>query len=98
MLTVLGIVGAALVAWQSYRAFDYLRFRSTLADAYGANLAKAILDDLRELNWSALPQWKENAALYRLLRRKMGRKAAQGIIRAALVDMANDVLSEGDAS
>ena len=98
MLTVLGMIGGALVAWQSYRAFDYLRFRSTLADAYGAELAKAIIEDLRALNWSPLPQWKKNVALYRLLRRNLGRETAQGIIRAAIVDMANDVLREGDAS
>ena len=98
MLAILGVVGGALVAWQSWRAIDYLRLRTTLIEAYGPELGAAIIDDQREMNWSALPQWKENAALYRLLRRKMGREAAQGIIRAALVDMANDVLREGDAS
>jgi len=98
MLTVLGIIGGAVVLWQSYRGFDYLRFRSALFEAYGAHLANAIIDDLRELNWSALPQWKKNVALYRLLRKKMGRETAQGIIRAAIVDMANDVLHKGDAS
>ena len=49
MLAVLGVIGGALVAWQSYRAIDYLRLRATLIEAYGADLANAIIDDvLRE--------------------------------------------------
>ena len=47
---------------------------------------------------AALPQWRQQAALYRLLRRKVGRETAQGIIRGALVDMANEAVREGDAS
>ena len=98
MLVIIGVVSGALVAWQSWRAIDYLRFRATLVEAYGPELGAAIIDDQREMNWSALPQWRKNAELYRLLRRRMGREAAQGIIRAALVDMANEAVREGDAS
>ena len=98
MLAVLGLFGGALVAWQSWRAIDYLRLRATLAEAYGTEIATAIIEDQREMNWAALPQWKQQAALYRLLRRKVGRETAQGIIRGALVDMANEAVREGDAS
>jgi hypothetical protein len=90
MLTVLGLFGGALVAWQGYRAVDFWRFKSTLVEAYGAEIANAIIDDQREMNWTALPEWKEQAALYRLLRRKVGRETAQGIVRAVVVDMASE--------
>ena len=98
MLAILGVVGGALVAWQSWRAIDYLRLKATLIEAYGPEIATAILDDQREMNWAAWPQWKQQADLYRLLRRKVGRETAQGIIRGAIVDMANGVLREEDAS
>ena len=55
-----------------------------------AEIAAAIIDDQREMNWTALPEWKEQAALYRLLRRKVGRETAQGIVRAVVVDMASE--------
>lgn len=92
MLTVLGLLGGALVAWQSYRAVDFWRFRSTLIEAYGTEIANAIIDDQREMNWAALPELKRLATLYRLLRRKMGRDKAQGIVRALVVGMASDAL------
>ena len=92
MLTALGLFGGALAAWQGYRAIDFWRFKSTLVEAYGAEIAAAIIDDQREMNWTALPQWKEQAALYRLLRRKVGRDKAQGIVRAVVVEMASDAL------
>ena len=98
MLAVLGVIGGALVAWQSYRAIDHLRLKATLAEAYGPEIAAAIIDDQRGMNWAALPQWRQQAALYRLLRRKVGRETAQGIIRSALVDMANEPVRGGDAS
>ena len=98
MLAILGVMGGALVAWQSYRAIDYLRLKATLTEAYGAEIAAAIIDDQREMNWASLPHWKEQAALYRLLRRKVGRQTAQGIIRGAIVDMANEALRAEDAS
>jgi hypothetical protein len=44
------------------------------------------------MNWAALPEWKKQAALYRLLRRKVGRDNAQGIVRAVVVEMASDAL------
>jgi len=97
MLTVLGMIGSALVAWQSYRAVDFLRFKSTLLEAYGCEIANAILEDQKEMNWAALPQWKEHAALYRLLRRKVGRETAQGIVRAAVLDMTSDSLRAATA-
>ena len=90
MLTVLGLLSGALAAWQGYRAVDFWRFKSTLVEAYGAEIASAIIDDQREMNWTALPEWKEQAALYRLLRRKVGRETAQGIVRAVVVDMAKE--------
>jgi hypothetical protein len=92
MLTALGIIGGALGAWQAYRAINFLRLKSTLSEAYGAEIANAIIDDQKEMNWAALPQWKQQAALYRLLRRKVGRKTAQGIVRAAVLGMASDSL------
>ena len=92
MLTVLGLFGGALAAWQGYRAVDFWRFKSTLIEAYGAEIANAIIDDQRDMNWAALPEWKKQAALYRLLRRKVGRETAQGIVRAVVVDMASDSL------
>ena len=98
MLAILGVLGGALVAWQSWRAIDYLRLKATLAEAYGPEIAAAIIDDQREMNWAALSQWRQQAALYRLLRRKVGRETAQGIIRGVLVDRANDAVREGDAS
>ena len=90
MLTALGILGSVLAAWQGYRAVDFLRLRATLVEAYGVEVANAIIDDQREMNWAALPQWKQQAALYRLLRRKMGRNKAQGIVRAVAVEMASE--------
>jgi uncharacterized protein YecE (DUF72 family) len=90
MLTVLGIMGGALAAWQGYRAVDFLRLKATLAEAYGREIADAIIDDQRKMNWARLPQWRQQAALYRLLRRKVGRDKAQGIVRAVIVDMASD--------
>ena len=90
MLTALGIIGGALAAWQSYRAIDFWRLKSTLREAYGRVIADAILEDQKELNWAALPEWKKQAALYRLLRRKVGRDKAQGIIRAVVLDMASE--------
>lgn len=98
MLAVLGVFGGALVAWQSWRAIDYLRLKATLVEAYGPELGAAIIDDQREMNWAALPQWRKSAVLYRLLRKRLGREKAQGIIRAALVDMANEAVREGGAS
>ena len=92
MLTVLGILGGAFAAWQSYRAVDFLRLKATLVEAYGAEIAMAIIDDQREMNWASLPQWRQQAALYRLLRRKVGREKAQGIVRAVVVDMASDAM------
>ena len=92
MLIALGLFGSALVAWQGYRAVDFWRFKSTLIEAYGAEIANAIIDDQREMNWAALPEWKKQAALYRLLRRKVGRDKAQGIVRAVVVEMASDAL------
>ena len=90
MLTALGILGSVLAAWQGYRAVDFLRLRATLVEAYGVEIANAIIDDQREMNWAALPQWKQQAALYRLLRRKVGRDKAQGIVRAVVVEMASE--------
>ena len=94
MVTALLLTGGALVAWQGYRAVDYWRFKSTLIEAYGAEIANAIIDDQREMNWTALPEWKEQTALYRLLRRKVGRDTAQGIVRAVVVDMASEALRQ----
>ena len=90
MLTALGILGGTLGAWQAYRAIDFWRLRSTLREAYGREIADAILDDQKEMNWAALPEWKKQAALYRLLRRKVGRDKTQGIVRAVVVDMASE--------
>ena len=90
MFTALGIIGGALAAWQGYRAIDFWRLKSTLREAYGRVIADAILEDQKELNWAALPEWKKQAALYRLLRRKVGRDKAQGIVRAVVVDMASE--------
>ena len=92
MLTALGIVGSALFAWQGYRAVDFWRFRSTLTEAYGPEIADAIIEDQREMNWAALPEWKKQAALYRMLRRKVGRETAQAIVRAVVVDMASEAV------
>ena len=50
MLIALGFFGSALVAWQGYRAVDFWRFKSTLTEAYGAEIANAIIDDQREMN------------------------------------------------
>lgn len=90
MFTALAIIGGALVAWQSYRAFDLLRLKSTLSEAYGTEIAAAIIDDQREMNWASLAQWKKHAALYRLLRDDLGRETAQGICRAVVLEMAKD--------
>jgi hypothetical protein len=90
MFTALGIIGGALAAWQSYRAIDFWRLKSTLREAYGRVIADAILEDQKELNWAALPEWKKQAALYRLLRQKVGRNKAQGIIRAVVLNMASE--------
>ena len=90
MLTALATLFSALAAWQAYRAIDFWRLRSTLREAFGREIADAILDDQKELNWAALPEWKKQAALYRLLRRKVGRDKAQGIVRAVVVDMASE--------
>jgi len=94
MFTALGIIGGALAAWQGYRAIDFWRLKSTLREAYGRVIADAILEDQKELNWAALPEWKKQAALYRLLRQKVGRDKAQGIIRAVIVDMAGESVRE----
>jgi len=90
MLTALVFFGGSLAAWQGYRAVDFWRFKSTLIEAYGTEIANAIIDDQREMNWAALPAWKRQAALYRLLRRKVGRDKAQGIVRAVVVNMASE--------
>ena len=90
MLTAFGTIGGALAAWQGYRAIDFWRLKATLREAYGREIADAILEDQKELNWAALPEWKKQAALYRLLRRKVGRDKAQGIVRAVVVDMASE--------
>jgi hypothetical protein len=90
MLIALGILGGVLAAWQSHRALDFLRLKATLVEAYGAEIANAIIDDQREMNWASLPQWRQQAVLYRLLRRKVGREKAQGIVRAVVVDMASE--------
>ena len=90
MLTALGILGGALGVWQAYRAIDFWHLRSTLREAYGREIADAILEDQKELNWAALPEWKKQAALYRLLRRKLCAETAQGIVRAVVVDMASE--------
>ena len=92
MFIALGIIGGALAAWQSYRAIDFWRLKSTLREAYGRVIADAILEDQKEMNWAALPEWKKQAALYRLLCRKVGRDKAQGIIRAVVLDMASESL------
>jgi len=94
MFTALGIIGGALAAWPGYRAIDFWRLKSTLREAYGRVIADAILEDQKELNWAALPEWKKQAALYRLLRQKVGRDKAQGIIRAVIVDMAGESVRE----
>ena len=90
MLAILGMIGGALVAWQSYRAIDFFRLKSTLSEAHGVEIASAIIDDQREMNWTALAQWKQHAALYRLLRRKVGRETARGIVRAVVLEMASE--------
>lgn len=90
MLTALATIFSALAAWQGYRAIDFWRLKSTLREAYGRVIAEAILEDQKELNWAALPEWKKQAALYRLLRRKVGRDKAQGIVRAVVLDMASE--------
>ena len=90
MLTALPSLGGALAAWQAYRAIDFWRLKLTLCEAYGREIADAILDDQKELNWAALPEWKKQAALYRMLRRKVGRDKAKGIVRAVVVDMASE--------
>ena len=97
MLTALATICGALAAWQSYRGIDLWRLKSTLREAYGREIADAILEDQKEQNWAALPEWKKQAALYRLLRGKAGRKKAQGIIRAVLVDMASESRREAAA-
>ena len=89
MFTAIGTIGGVLAAWQACRAIDFWRLRSTLREAYGREIADAILEDQRELNWAALPEWRKQAALYRLLRRKVGRDKAQGIVRAVIVEMAS---------
>ena len=90
MLTTLGILGGALAAWQAYRAFDFWRLKSTLSEAYGHEVADAILEDQKEMNWAALPEWRKQAALYRLLRRKLGAETARGIVRAVVLEMASE--------
>jgi hypothetical protein len=94
MLTALAILGGALLAWQSYRALDLFRLKSTLTEAYGPEIAAAIIDDQREMNWAALKEWRNHAALYRLLREELGPETARGIVRAVVLEMANDSLSE----
>ena len=90
MLTAFGTIGGALAAWQAYRAIDFWRLRSTLREAYGREIADAILDDQKEMNWAALPEWKKQAALYRLLRGKLGSETARGIVRAVVLEMASE--------
>ena len=80
MFTAFGTIGGALAAWQAYRAIDFWRLKATLREAYGREIADAILEDQKELSWAALPEWKKQAALYRLLRQKVGRDKAQVII------------------
>ena len=90
MFTALGILGGALGVWQACRAIDFWRLKSTLREAYGREIADAILEDQKELNWAALPEWKKQAALYRLLRRKLGAETARGIVRAVVLEMASE--------
>ena len=90
MLTALATFFSALAAWQAHRAIDFWRLKSTLCEAYGREIAEAILEDQKELNWATLPEWRKQAELYRLLRRKVGRDKAQGIIRAVIVEMASE--------
>ena len=90
MFTALGILGGALGVWQAYRAIDFWRLKSTLREAYGREIADAILEDQKELNWAALPEWKKQAALYRFLRRKLGGETARGIVRAVVLEMASE--------